>query len=110
MYYLGALWTMGHYDIPILTIVHNNRGYYNSMDHRMTLAEYRGRDMRIDRARIGTGLVDPTPDYATIAEGLGVTGFGPVEDPDELGPVVQEAWQLVTEGHPVLVDVICEPR
>jgi thiamine pyrophosphate-dependent acetolactate synthase large subunit-like protein len=61
-------------------------------------------------ASIGTGLVDPTPDYASIAEAMGVTGYGPVEDPDGLPAVLREAWETVEGGRPALVDVVCEPR
>ena len=110
MYYPGALWTMSHYDIPVFTVVHNNQSFYNSTNHRMTLAEFRGRDASRERANVGTGLWDPTPDYATVAEGMGVTGYGPVEEPADLGPTLRDAWETVKDGSPVLVDVVCEPR
>lgn len=110
MYYLGALWTMGHYDIPVFTVVHNNGAYYNSTNHRRTVAAFRGRDTSLDRAQVGTGLGDPTPDYATIADGLGVAGYGPVTDPDDLESVLTAAWETVRQGKPALVDVVCAPR
>lgn len=110
MFYPNALWTMGHLDIPIFTVVHNNRSLYNSTEHRMKLAEYRGRDASYERALVGTGYDGPTPDYATIAEAQGVNGYGPVEDPDELAPTLEAAWQDVKNGDPVLVDVVSQPR
>jgi acetolactate synthase-1/2/3 large subunit len=110
MMHLSALWVMGHYDVQLLSVVHNNRSFYNSTNHRMRLAEHRGRDASLERALIGTGIDDPVPDYATIAESMGVSGYGPVEDPDELSAVLSEAWAEAKAGSPVLVDVLCAPR
>jgi acetolactate synthase-1/2/3 large subunit len=110
MFYPGGLWTIGHYGLPIFTVVHNNGSLYNSTSHRMTLAEHRGRDASFERALVGTGLYEPTPDYASMAESMGVTGYGPVEDPDQLAPTLREAWKTVQGGDPVLVDVVCQPR
>jgi acetolactate synthase-1/2/3 large subunit len=110
MFYPNALWTMGHYEIPMLTVIHNNRSLYNSTEHRMNLARYRGRDDSLERAMIGTGYWDPTPDYATMAESMGVAGYGPIEDPDDIAPALQSAWADVQAGRPALVDVVCQPR
>jgi acetolactate synthase-1/2/3 large subunit len=101
---------MGHYDVGMLSVVQNNRAFYNSTNHRMALAEYRGRDASYERARIGTGIWDPVPDYASIAEAMGVSGYGPVEDPDDLPGVLAEAWEEASRGNPVLVDVVTAPR
>lgn len=110
MFYPGALWTLGHYRIPLFTVVHNNQSLFNSTQHRMRLAEYRGRDASYDRALVGTGLWDPVPDYAAMAESMGVAGFGPVEDPDGLAPALEAAWDVVQGGDPALVDVVSQPR
>ena len=110
MFYPGGLWVMGRYDIPVFTVMHNNRSFYNSTNHRIELATHRGRDASVESALVGTGIDEPTPDYVSMAESMGVTGYGPVEDPDELGPVLREAWADVKNGNPVLVDVICQPR
>jgi acetolactate synthase-1/2/3 large subunit len=110
MFYPGGLWIMGHYELPIFNLVHNNQSLYNSTNHRMELAAHRGRDDSFESALVGTGLYEPTPDYADMAESMGVNGYGPVEDPDELGAVLREAWSDVNNGEPVLVDVVCQPR
>ena len=110
MFYPGGLWTIGHYELPIFTVVHNNGSLYNSTNHRMNLAEHRGRDASFERALVGTGLYEPTPDYASMAESMGVNGYGPVEEPDELGPALRAAWDDVKNGEPALVDVVCQPR
>lgn len=108
--YINGLWVLGHYQIPLLTVVHNNGALYNSTNHRMQLAEYRGRDASYERALIGTGLTDPVPDYATTAEALGVNGYGPIEDPDGLGDALRSAWNDVKNGQPALVDVVSQHR
>ena len=110
MFYPNALWMMGHYELPIFNVMHNNQSLYNSTEHRMRLAEFRGRDDSFEKALIGTGYWDPIPNYAEIAEGMGVNGYGPVEDPDELPEVLAEAWEDVKNGEPVLVDVVCQAR
>lgn len=108
--HLSALWVMGHYDVQLLSVVHNNRSFYNSTNHRMQLAEYRGRDASVERALIGTGIRDPVPDYASIAESMGVNGYGPVEEHDDLPGVLTAAWEEAKAGSPVLVDVMGAPR
>ncbi len=110
MCYPNALWILGHFELPLFTVMHNNQSYYNSTEHRMNLAASRGRNADYEQALIGTGLVDPTPDYATMAESMGVSGFGPIDDPDNLREELEAAWQAVKDGKPVLVDVICQPR
>ncbi|MFW5918100.1 MAG: thiamine pyrophosphate-binding protein [Haloferacaceae archaeon] len=110
MFYPNALWTMGHYETPMLNVIHNNQSLYNSTEHRMRLANYRGRDDSYESALIGTGFWEPTPDYASMAESVGVNGYGPIEDPDEIAPALQAAWEDVQNGEPALVDVVCQPR
>lgn len=110
MQYVGALWVLGHYEIPLLTVMHNNRSMHNSTNHRMELAEYRGRNASHEGALVGTGIWDPVPDYASIAESFGVTGYGPIEEPADLGPVLADAFDDVANGEPVLVDVVCQAR
>lgn len=110
MYYPGGLWTIGHYELPVFTVVHNNGSLFNSTNHRMQLAKHRGRDDSFERALVGTGLYEPTPDYASMAGAMGVNGYGPVEDPDDLAPTLRAAWEDVRAGEPALVDVVCQPR
>ena len=110
MQYLGGLWILGHYEIPLLTVMHNNASLHNSTNHRMELAAFRGRDASHEQALIGTGFVDPIPDYAHIAEGMGVNGYGPIEDPEELRPAIEAAFEDVKSGEPALVDAICQAR
>ena len=105
---IGVLWTAAHHKIPILWVMHNNRGYHQEVMHVQRMAD---RHMRgIDRAYIGTTLRDPFIDYAKIAEGMGITGIGPISDPSELGPALKKGIALVKAGEPVLVDVVTQGR
>jgi thiamine pyrophosphate-dependent acetolactate synthase large subunit-like protein len=109
LYTPSALWTAAHHKIPLLTVVVNNRTYFNSEEHALVLARHR--DRPTDRAGIGTRLDEPPVDFVRMAESYGLAGFGPVDDPEKLGPVLKEAIQRVKkEKACVLVDVSTQPR
>jgi thiamine pyrophosphate-dependent acetolactate synthase large subunit-like protein len=104
----GVLWTAAHHHIPLLTIMHNNRAYHQE---RMYVQDMAARAERgIERANIGTSITDPNIDYATMARAYGVYGAGPVENPNDLGPAIQRAIEVVKRGEPALIDVVTQPR
>jgi acetolactate synthase I/II/III large subunit len=104
----GVLWTAAHHRIPLMFVMHNNRGYHQELMHVQRMAN---RHMRgLDRAYIGTTLRDPFIDYAKIAQGMGVAGIGPITDPKDLGPALAKAKAIVKGGEPVLVDVVTQGR
>jgi benzoylformate decarboxylase/acetolactate synthase-1/2/3 large subunit len=45
-----------------------------------------------------------------MAKGLGVWSAGPIENPDELAPLLREALAVVERGEPALIDVVGQPR
>jgi thiamine pyrophosphate-dependent acetolactate synthase large subunit-like protein len=105
---IGVLWTAAHHKIPLLFVMHNNRGYHQELMHVQRMAN---RHMRgLDRAHIGTTLRDPYIDYAKIAQGMGIAAIGPISDPKELGPALTRAKAIVKGGEPVLVDVVTQGR
>jgi acetolactate synthase-1/2/3 large subunit len=105
---IGVLWTAAHHNIPILHVMHNNRGYHPELMHVQRMAD---RHMRgIDRPHIGTTLRDPFIDYAKIAQGMGVQAVGPVTDPKDLAPALKRAIAIVKSGEPALVDVVTQGR
>ena len=109
LYTPSALWTAAHHDIPLLTVMVNNRSYYNSEEHALAMARHR--DRPTSRAGIGTRLEEPAVDFARLAESYGLAGFGPVEDPAELAPVLDRAIQVVKkEKRLALVDVLTQAR
>ena len=108
MYAPGALWTAAHHRIPLLLVMHNNRAYHQEVMHLQRMANRHQRG--ITTAGIGTKIEDPNIDYATIARGMGVHGEGPVTNPNDLGPALRRAVDIVARGEPALVDVVTQPR
>jgi acetolactate synthase I/II/III large subunit len=108
MYANGVLWTSAHHQVPLLSVMHNNRAYHQELMHVQRMADRRSRGL--DRCVIGTAITDPNVDYAKIAQGMGVYGEGPISDPKELGPALKRAIQVVKRGEPALVDVVTDGR
>lgn len=108
LYAPGVLWTAAHHRIPVLMVVYNNRAYHQETMHLQRMAGMRNR--RPDQAHIGTNIYDPNVDFRKIAEGCGVFGIGPVEDPEALGDALREAVAMVQSGYPALIDAVVQPR
>jgi acetolactate synthase-1/2/3 large subunit len=104
----GVLWTAAHHQIPILYVVHNNRGYHQEYMHVQRIAQRNQRG--IDRAHIGTTIDHPNINFGQLAKSLGVYSEGPIENPADLGPAVQRALAVVRKGEPALIDVVSQPR
>ena len=109
MYSPDALWTAEHHRIPLLTLIHNNRGYHQELMHLQRMASRRQRGLD-GSARIGNALDDPNIDFATLARGMGVWASGPIDRPADLAPALARALDVVDQGEPALVDVVCQPR
>ena len=104
----GVLWTAAHHRIPLLTVMHNNRAYHQE---RMFVADMAARANRdVSRSNIGNELADPFIDHAALAKAYGMYGIGPIENPNDLGPALKRAIDVVKRGEPALVDVITQPR
>jgi acetolactate synthase-1/2/3 large subunit len=108
MFVPSTLWTAAHHRIPILYVMHNNRAYHQEYMYLQAMADRRQRG--IDKAHIGTTLIDPNVDFATVARGYGVHGEGPITDPKQLAPALARALAVVRRGEPALVDVVTDPR
>ena len=108
MYAPGILWTSAHNGIPLLSIMHNNRGYHQELMHVQRMADRHNRG--ITRANIGTTLIGPNIDYARLAQSMGLHAEGPITDPKDLGPAIRRAIEAVERGEPALVDVVTQPR
>ena len=104
LYTPSALWTMASAQLPVLTVLHNNRQYGNTVGHARRIAQLRKRTE--GRERVGAGLDDPVVDYATMARGFGVHGIGPVTRPEDIQAAVKDALSVVDSGAPALVDVV----
>jgi acetolactate synthase I/II/III large subunit len=108
MYAPGVLWTAAHHQIPLLSVMHNNRGYHQEVMQVQIMADRRNRG--IDRATIGTTIAAPNIEYAKLAQSMGMYGEGPINDPKDLGPALKRALEVVNRGEPAVVDVVTQPR
>jgi acetolactate synthase-1/2/3 large subunit len=108
LYAPGALWTAAHHKIPLLFVMHNNRGYHQETMHLQRMASMHNR--RMDQAWIGNSLENPTIDFAKMAQSYGVWAEGPISDPEALGPALRRALAVVKSGLPALLDVVCQAR
>jgi benzoylformate decarboxylase/acetolactate synthase-1/2/3 large subunit len=107
MFDLGALWIASYHQIPLLTVMFNNRAYYNDWEHQERIARARGTDE--SRAYIGMEIDEPAPDFAAVARAMGWFGEGPIDDPDAVQVAVRRAADVVaSEGRPALVDIVCQ--
>ena len=109
LYAPGILWTTAHHDIPLLSVIHNNRAYHQEIMHvqRTALRRQRGAD---GQAKIGNVFEEPKINFSDLAKSMGVWAAGPVEHPDELAPTLERAIDIVSQGSPAVVDVISQPR
>ncbi len=104
----GVLWTAAHHKIPLLTIMHNNRGYHAEVMILERMASERNRGQ--DQCHIGTKLWEPNINYAKMAETYGLYGEGPISDPNDLAPALKRGLERVKKGEPALIDVVTQPR
>jgi acetolactate synthase-1/2/3 large subunit len=108
LYAPGVWWTAAHHQIPLLAVMHNNRAYHQEVMHLQRMANRHNRG--ITRAHIGTTIDNPNVDFAKVAQGLGVHAQGPITNPNELGPAIKRALEVVKRGEPSLIDVVTQPR
>jgi acetolactate synthase I/II/III large subunit len=112
MYAPGVLWTATHHKIPLLAVMHNNRGYHQEVMHVQRLSNFRNRVASLggDMGPIGTSIENPDIEYHKLAESMGWWAKGPIKDPAQLGPAIKEAVAVVKSGQPALVNVWTQPR
>jgi thiamine pyrophosphate-dependent acetolactate synthase large subunit-like protein len=104
----GVLWTAVHHQLPVLTVMHNNRAWHQELMFVQYMCGVRGRGT--DRGHIGTTLRDPFIDYAKMAAAYGMASEGPITDPARLGAALRRGVDAVKRGTPYLIDVITQPR
>jgi thiamine pyrophosphate-dependent acetolactate synthase large subunit-like protein len=112
MYAPGVLWTAARHKIPLLAVMHNNRGYHQETMHVQRLANFRNRVAYLgnDLAPLGTGIQNPDIEYHKLAESMGWWAKGPIKDPADLAPAIKEAVAVVRSGQPALLNVWTQPR
>jgi acetolactate synthase I/II/III large subunit len=112
MYAPGVLWTAAKHKIPLLAVMHNNRGYHQEVMHVQRLSNFRNRVASLggDMGPIGTSIENPDIEYHKLAESMGWWAKGPIKDPAQLGPAIKEAVAVVKSGQPALLNVWTQPR
>src|SRR5262249_33657180 len=108
----GVLWTAVKHQIPLLSVMHNNRGYHQESMHvqRMSARRSRVASLGKDIAPVGTRVENPTSAYAKPASPLSMRSTGTITVRNELEPALKKAVQVVKAGEPALVDVVTQPR
>lgn len=112
MFAPGVLWTAVRHKIPMLNVMHNNRGYHQEtmhvqrMSNRRNRIAYSGKDL----GPLGTRIENPHIDFAKLAASMGMWSAGPIADPKDLASALKKAVDVVKAGEPALVDVITQPR
>ncbi len=112
MFAPGVLWTAAKHKIPLLSIMHNNRGWHQEVMHVQRMANFRNRKSNYgdDMGPIGTSIQNPDIEYHKLAESMGWWAKGPIKDPAMLGPAIKEAIAVVKSGQPALLNVWTQPR
>jgi len=104
----GSLWTAAHHNLPLLTIMHNNRAWNQELMFIAYMCGVRGRGT--DRSHIGTTIRDPHINYAKMGEAYGIESEGPISDPSLLAAAFKRGVDTVKQGRPYLIDVLTQPR
>jgi acetolactate synthase-1/2/3 large subunit len=112
MYAPGVLWTAAKHRIPLLAVMHNNRGYHQEVMHVQRLSNFRNRVANLggDLGPVGTSIQNPDIEYHKLAESMGWWAKGPIKDPTQLASALKEAVAVVKSGQPALLNVWTQPR
>jgi thiamine pyrophosphate-dependent acetolactate synthase large subunit-like protein len=108
LYTTSALWTAANTGVPLLTVMTNNRTYYNDEEHQEKIAIARGRPP--ENKVVGMRMEKPPVDFANLARSFGIAGDGPITEPDKIRPALDRALKVIKEEkRPALVDVYIQP-
>jgi acetolactate synthase I/II/III large subunit len=108
MFLPGTLWTAAHHQIPMLTVMHNNRMYNQEVMVVARIAAERNRD--VSRCHFGNVFDKPFINYAQLAKSMGWYAEGPIDNPRELAPAIRRALAAVERGEPALLDTVTQPN
>lgn len=95
-----SLWTMSRYDIPVMTVITNNRSYEET---RWQVFNRGGRAAQANRDYISY-LGDPDVDFTKLAAAYNIPG-AIVNNSDELEPAIRRGLRTLAEGRPFMLDV-----
>ncbi|CAI7654133.1 unnamed protein product [Penicillium bialowiezense] len=100
----SVYWISHRYQIPILTIVLNNKGW-NAPRRSMLLVHPDGHGSKVDNHELNISF-DPSPDYSGIAKAASDSSIhaARVKHLAELVPALQEAIKVVRGGTSAVID------
>ena len=96
-----ALWAMSRYDVPIITIVCNNRSYDEPRNNILM----KGGRSREENKDMICYLGSPDVEFTHLASAYGIRGER-VANPAQLKSALQRAIATTREGRPYLLDVL----
>src|SRR6267378_623648 len=96
-----SLWAMSRYDVPIITVICNNRSYDEPRNNIMM----KGGRSRQENKDMICYLGSPDVEFSHLAAAYGIRGER-VGHPAELKPALQRAVAATREGRPYLLDVL----
>ena len=96
-----ALWTMSRYQIPVTTVIYNNRSYNETRER--SFAEG-GRQAQTGNDMLSY-LGDPDVDFVKLAAAFGVPGEQ-VTTPDQIKPAMRRAAKAAQDGKAYLIDAL----
>lgn len=100
MYSASGFWTQARYDIPVLTVVYNNRNYQTV---RHAYHNYKGK-MASSGKYVGMYLGDPDIDFVKLADSQGVKGEKAATGA-ELEAAMKRGISKTRDGQPYLIEV-----
>jgi benzoylformate decarboxylase len=101
MYSASGFWTMKRYDVPVLTIVWNNK-YYQTVRNNFY---YFGPRMKATGKYYGLYIGDPDIDFVKLAESQGVRGER-VTAAADIRAALARGIRATRDGNPYLIEVM----
>jgi benzoylformate decarboxylase len=96
-----SLWTMSRYNIPVMTVILNNRGYEEPRWNMMGAGGAAGRAGRDYVSYLG----NPDVDFTKLAAAHNIPGVQ-VRSTDELRPAIERGIRTLRDGRPFMLDVV----
>ena len=97
MYSAAALWTLAHYDLPVVTIIFNNRGYRILKQRTRAIADHSARE----NAYVAMDIEQPAIDFMALAKAHGVAGVRA----ETLAEVRDAFTAALAAGKPSLIEI-----
>ena len=94
-----SLWTMSRYDVPVMTVVLNNRSYEAT---RLRIMNRGGAAGQANRDYVSY-LGDPDVDFTQLAAVYGIDG-AVVTNSEQVRPAIEKGLRTLAEGRPFMLD------